>query len=533
MLTPAERYKLSTYNMTALLHETEQCRVELVVCSLNGCEYIKRSYHEDKRQIFDIIRRIRSPFIPQIYELFFDDDTIIIEEYVAGEKLDEIIARRELSARKLSRITDDLLCAIKTLHDNKIIHRDIKPENIIVAENGLKLIDYGIARLYKANEEHDTSQLGTRGYAAPEQYGFGQSGPRTDIYAFGKTVLALCDACGTKGAVKSAAAICARFDPQNRFPNAEAVQRYIRLRKGLLVLCICMLLLAALAAAYNLVLYGVQQLEDDTFRDIPENAVSVSPTPAQKVEEKVPSGDKARSKDMTAITGDVISKSKVSVKTSESKPAVEEKKTQEKIKATPLEASAVPGSYPETRAALTKTTFIGDITDGQREERVILLRKEVPSPALLLNWTNDRKPQRGTIDLGYGSVDVAASVTGDILNLELSDGKGNHAQHSFKLWIPIRRAYAGDMHCDAEVLFYDLDKNGDMEIIPAISERCRRFSSPEEIFLGYLTNSASTWCITYSPLKGFELLPEQLDTKAHPFYLSELCIEDKPRASGK
>ena len=67
-----------------------------------------------------------------------------------------------------------------------VIHRDLKPENILIQENGyLKIIDFNTAKQYEQGRDADTVIIGTRKYAAPEQFGFRQSDARTDIYALG------------------------------------------------------------------------------------------------------------------------------------------------------------------------------------------------------------------------------------------------------------------------------------------------------------------------------------------------------------
>lgn len=263
MLSAAARYKLSLYEPIKPLHETADCRVELVKSSLDGREYIKKIYHGDKRLIFEALMQIKSQFIPQIYEIFFGEDTIVIEEYAAGENLGELAKRGEISGKALSRIADELMLALQVLHENKIIHRDVKPENLILTPDGVKLIDYGIARLYDENETRDTEQFGTRGYAAPEQYGFAQSGPQADLYAFGKTIEALSSGLRIDGALARAAAKCARFDPDDRFSDAAAVRRYIRTRRAVpkftvAAVCACAALWLCMFAVsrQNSVIYG-------------------------------------------------------------------------------------------------------------------------------------------------------------------------------------------------------------------------------------------------------------------------------------
>ena len=77
-------------------------------------------------------------------------------------------------------------------HNPPIIYRDLKPDNVMIetATDAIKLIDFGIARRYKSGKKGDTTNLGTSGYAAPEQYAKAgqQSDARTDIYALGATM---------------------------------------------------------------------------------------------------------------------------------------------------------------------------------------------------------------------------------------------------------------------------------------------------------------------------------------------------------
>ena len=71
-----------------------------------------------------------------------------------------------------------------------MIHRDIKPENIVVTPGGeVVFIDFGTMRSYKKDGSRDTFVVGTRGTAAPEQYGYTQTDQRTDVYAIGQTML--------------------------------------------------------------------------------------------------------------------------------------------------------------------------------------------------------------------------------------------------------------------------------------------------------------------------------------------------------
>lgn len=126
----------------------------------------------------------------------------------------------------------DILQALHT-HMPPVVHRDIKPENIIVKPEGdIALIDFDIARAVKAGAGTDTVFFGTKGYAPPEQYGFGQTDSRADIYAFG--VLLRWMATGSareNGNISIDAELqrvidrCTAFAPEQRYLDIGQVKR--------------------------------------------------------------------------------------------------------------------------------------------------------------------------------------------------------------------------------------------------------------------------------------------------------------------
>lgn len=111
-------------------------------------------------------------------------DLVVVLEYISGETLDKAIEGSDRIAA-----TDVLfpqICeSVAYLHRKGIVHRDIKPTNIMVSGSRIVLIDFGIARVYKSDVSQDTIHLGTRGYAPPEQFGFGQTDAHSDVYALG------------------------------------------------------------------------------------------------------------------------------------------------------------------------------------------------------------------------------------------------------------------------------------------------------------------------------------------------------------
>lgn len=169
-----------------------------------------------------------------LIELLQKEDTVyLLRNYVEGISLAEAGDRRCFSDEEIIR-TGMMLCQkVRKLHQRKppVIHRDIKPENIIIKEDGsLSLIDFETARTYKKGKREDTYFAGTRETAAPEQYGFGQSDERTDIYGIGRTLLymktgdyLLEDMEKVSGSQKLNGIIrkCCSFDPDSRFASVE------------------------------------------------------------------------------------------------------------------------------------------------------------------------------------------------------------------------------------------------------------------------------------------------------------------------
>jgi serine/threonine protein kinase len=154
--------------------------------------YCDRKYDLDAEA--NILKKLSHPSLPKIFDILEDEKSIyLVVEYIEGESLDKKLYSHGRFSEK--RVVDwaiqlcDVLSYLHTQKPKPIIYRDMKPSNIILASDGqIKLIDFGIAREYNYGAESDTICLGTKGYAAPEQYGGGQSSEVTDIYSLGVTL---------------------------------------------------------------------------------------------------------------------------------------------------------------------------------------------------------------------------------------------------------------------------------------------------------------------------------------------------------
>lgn len=142
----------------------------------------------------NMIKKLDHPALPRIVDIIDEQDVIyVVMDYIEGETLDYVV--NQYGAQSQEQVIDwakQLCQVLHYLHTRTppIIYRDMKPANVMLKPDGnLKVIDFGIAREYKSSNLQDTICLGTRGYAAPEQFGGqGQTDARTDIYCLGATL---------------------------------------------------------------------------------------------------------------------------------------------------------------------------------------------------------------------------------------------------------------------------------------------------------------------------------------------------------
>ena len=166
---------------------------------LNTVWAVKEVHRSEKENIdllaeANILKKLNHPSLPRIVDIFEDEKNIyIVEDFVTGDSLQKVIEKEkvidEARLKEWFMTLCDVLIYLHHQKPNPIIYRDMKPANVMLQNDGtLKLIDFGIAREYKLENRSDTTVVGTRGYAAPEQYGTSQSDARTDIYSLGVTM---------------------------------------------------------------------------------------------------------------------------------------------------------------------------------------------------------------------------------------------------------------------------------------------------------------------------------------------------------
>lgn len=177
----------SEYTKIITVKDTEKSKVYVYEHNASYHKIIVRYSQNRNDDVFRELRKIRNANIVKIYEVCADDKYIIaLEEYIDGQNLSEIIDKGSLNKKSAYKYAAQLCDALNIIHSIGIIHRDIKPENILITkDDNAVLIDFSIARKISIKNSSDTDNLGTVGYAAPEQYGISQSGTETDIYSLG------------------------------------------------------------------------------------------------------------------------------------------------------------------------------------------------------------------------------------------------------------------------------------------------------------------------------------------------------------
>ena len=178
---------------------------------------------------------------PLIYEVEENADNLtVIEEYIAGILLTDYVYRKgSLDDQESVDLIRQLCTIVNDLHNciPPIIHRDIKPDNIIITEkHELKLLDMNAAKFFDNGSSGDTYLLGTYGYAAPEQYGFGKASVVSDIYGIGKVFNFMLTGdinIPAKGNYEGIIEKCTEIDPVNRYRNIDELLKDLKHEKTL------------------------------------------------------------------------------------------------------------------------------------------------------------------------------------------------------------------------------------------------------------------------------------------------------------
>ncbi|MGN1457426.1 MAG: serine/threonine-protein kinase [Acutalibacteraceae bacterium] len=211
-------------------------KTQLVINKKTKRLMIKKIMSEEEFDIHQKLINIDNPNIIRIYDVIRDRHICtVLEQYVAGKTLEQFCREKPLSEKETKNIILQLCGGLQTLHQNNIIHRDLTPSNIMISDDGVvKIIDFDISRSVNNTAVRDTTILGTEGFAAPEQFGFGQSNAQTDIYALGVLINYMLT--GGKlpneeiysGKMSKIIKKCTEFNPEKRYKKVDDIARVMQ-----------------------------------------------------------------------------------------------------------------------------------------------------------------------------------------------------------------------------------------------------------------------------------------------------------------
>lgn len=200
---------------------------------------LKTYYNRDLSEVYQRLKSIRHENLVSVYDvLYCDGNTYVIEENIDGETLAEHLnVYGVLSQKEVIHIVEMICNALEQLHCQQppLIHRDIKPSNVMLREDGtVKLIDFDTVRAYKEQKERDTVLLGTKEYASPEHYGYGQTDITSDIYSIGVMMNELLTGemldnhkATYKGSLLAVINRCIEVDSKRRFQTVKELRKML------------------------------------------------------------------------------------------------------------------------------------------------------------------------------------------------------------------------------------------------------------------------------------------------------------------
>lgn len=260
-----EKYKLSTYKEISVIEENSSKKICVVMDEVTNKLYVKKVLCGTEHFNFYVrLSSLEHKNLIKIHDVIcYDNSTHVLEEYVSGQTLQALLETEGIVQENKAKNYIMQICdALIYLHNLNppVIYRDIKPENIMLnTDHVIKLIDFDIAREFKQSAQRDTMFMGTKEYAAPEQYGYKQTDGRTDIYAIGVLLHELLTGklpqnnAVYKGPLHKIISKCLQLEPKHRYQSVYTLKKALAATRFNLYKKIGIYTLSAIFAAVILI----------------------------------------------------------------------------------------------------------------------------------------------------------------------------------------------------------------------------------------------------------------------------------------
>src|SRR5262245_4384790 len=216
------------------VHNSRDTRRDRIVAIKVAQEKFSERFEREARAV----AALNHPHICALYDV---GPNYLVMEYIDGRPLSGPLSLDQ-SLKYASQICD----ALDAAHRKGVVHRDLKPGNILITKSGVKLLDFGLARIESSQHGDETTfnpkltqtgaVMGTPAYMAPEQWEGKAGDARSDIYAFGCVLYEMLT--GKRAAegrrdvepatVESVLRVCLERDPEDRWQSAHDMRRALQ-----------------------------------------------------------------------------------------------------------------------------------------------------------------------------------------------------------------------------------------------------------------------------------------------------------------